>query len=54
MDPKVEKLRALRAESQMGGGKARLERQRAKGKMTAHERIELLLDKGSLDRKSVV
>ncbi len=47
MDPKIEKLRALRAESQMGGGKVRLEKQRAKGKMTAHERIETLLDKGS-------
>jgi acetyl-CoA carboxylase carboxyltransferase component len=31
----------------MGGGQARIDRQRAKGKMTAHERIELLLDKGS-------
>ncbi len=47
MNPKIENLRELRAESQMGGGQARIDRQRAKGKMTAHERIELLLDKGS-------
>jgi acetyl-CoA carboxylase carboxyltransferase component len=47
MNPKIENLRELRAESQMGGGQARIDRQRSKGKMTAHERIELLLDKGS-------
>ncbi|MCP4424169.1 MAG: acyl-CoA carboxylase subunit beta [Chloroflexi bacterium] len=47
MDPKIEKLRELRAQSHAGGGEARMARQRAKGKMTAHERIELLLDKGS-------
>ena len=47
MDPKIKNLRELRAQSQMGGGPERIERQRAKGKMTAHERIELLLDKGS-------
>ncbi len=47
MNPKIEKLRQMRAESQMGGGPERVERQRTKGKMTAHERIELLLDKGS-------
>jgi len=47
MDPKIEKLRDMRAESHAGGGEARVAKQRAKGKMTAHERIELLLDKGS-------
>ncbi|UCC55038.1 MAG: acyl-CoA carboxylase subunit beta [Anaerolineaceae bacterium] len=47
MNPKIEKLHRLRHESKMGGGEARIARQRAKGKMTAHERIELLLDKGS-------
>jgi propionyl-CoA carboxylase beta chain len=30
-----------------GGGEERMQKQRAKGKMTAHERLELLLDKGS-------
>ena len=44
---KIEKLRQLRTQSQLGGGPARIERQRAAGKMTAHERINLLLDRGS-------
>ena len=47
MDPKIERLHQLRLESKMGGGEERIARQRAKGKMTAHERIEVLLDKGS-------
>lgn len=46
-NPKIEKLHRLRHESKMGGGEERIARQRAKGKMTAHERIEILLDKGS-------
>ena len=46
-NPKIEKLHRLRHESKMGGGEERIARQRAKGKMTAHERIEMLLDKGS-------
>jgi acetyl-CoA carboxylase carboxyltransferase component len=44
---KVEELRRLRALSQKGGGEERIEKQREAGKMTAHARIELLLDKGS-------
>jgi acetyl-CoA carboxylase carboxyltransferase component len=39
MNPKIEKLHRLRHESKMGGGEARIARQRAKGKMTAHERL---------------
>jgi acetyl-CoA carboxylase carboxyltransferase component len=46
-NPKIEQLHRLREESQQGGGPARVKRQREKGKMTAHERIDLLLDKGS-------
>jgi len=46
-DPKIEQLRELRKESQQGGGPARIKRQREKGKLTARERIDLLLDKGS-------
>ncbi|MCB8923175.1 MAG: acyl-CoA carboxylase subunit beta [Ardenticatenaceae bacterium] len=44
---KLEKLNQLRAQSQSGGGEARIARQKAKGKMTARERIDLLLDRGS-------
>jgi acetyl-CoA carboxylase carboxyltransferase component len=47
MNPKIEQLRKLRRESEAGGGEERMQKQRAKGKMTAHERLELLLDKGS-------
>ncbi|MBE2225212.1 MAG: methylmalonyl-CoA carboxyltransferase, partial [Anaerolineae bacterium] len=47
MDPKLEKLNKMRAKSQQGGGEKRIAQQKAKGKMTARERIDLLLDKGS-------
>ena len=44
MDDALEKLRALRHESTLGGGEARLEAQHARGKLSARERIDLLLD----------
>ncbi len=44
---KIEKLNQLRAQSQLGGGEKRIARQKARGKMTARERIDLLLDSGS-------
>ncbi|MFN2190088.1 MAG: acyl-CoA carboxylase subunit beta [Candidatus Promineifilaceae bacterium] len=43
----VDELRRLRALSHQGGGEERIKKQKAGGKMTAHERIELLLDRGS-------
>lgn len=46
-DPKAEKLIEMRAQAQLGGGEARIEKQRKQGKMTARERIEVLLDRGS-------
>jgi acetyl-CoA carboxylase carboxyltransferase component len=46
-DHKIEELRRLRIESQQGGGPERFRRQRERGKLTARERIGLLLDKGS-------
>ncbi len=46
-DPKVQKLREMRAKAREGGGQARIERQHAKGKWTARERIEKLVDPGS-------
>ncbi len=45
-DP-VERLRERRASAHMGGGAARIEAQHKKGKYTARERLELLLDPGS-------
>ncbi|MGL4322085.1 MAG: carboxyl transferase domain-containing protein, partial [Paracoccaceae bacterium] len=42
-------LEARRAVARAGGGKARIEAQHAKGKLTARERIDLLLDEGSFE-----
>jgi len=49
MDTKAKKamLTSLRAESLLGGGQDRIDAQHAKGKMTARERIDALVDKGS-------
>ncbi len=42
-----EKLEQLRAEALLGGGAERIEGQHKKGKLTARERIDLLMDEGS-------
>jgi len=44
---KIEYLRRLRDQAQAGGGAERIELQHQRGRLTARERIELLLDKGS-------
>jgi acetyl-CoA carboxylase carboxyltransferase component len=43
----LERLRALEAQARLGGGARRVERQHAKGKYTARERLEILLDPGT-------
>ncbi|GAB4346670.1 MAG: acyl-CoA carboxylase subunit beta [Candidatus Abyssubacteria bacterium] len=43
----LEKLRKLQEEALLGGGQKRIEEQHEKGKLTARERIDLLLDKDS-------
>ncbi len=45
----LDHLETLRAEARLGGGQARIDKQHAKGVMTARERIDLLLDKGSFE-----
>src|SRR5437868_1697193 len=45
--PAREKLAALDAQAELGGGLERIEKQHQEGKLTARERIELLLDPGS-------
>jgi propionyl-CoA carboxylase beta chain len=45
----IEQLDAKRTAARMGGGEARIEKQHAKGKLTARERIELLLDDDSFE-----
>ncbi len=47
LNPKIEQLRELKHQSKQGGGEARLKAQRDKGKLTARDRIEILLDEGS-------
>lgn len=47
MKEKIEKLKALNHKAELGGGEDRIAKQHAAGKLTARERIELLLEKGS-------
>jgi acetyl-CoA carboxylase carboxyltransferase component len=46
-DPRIVHLRSLRQEARLGGGAERIAKQHAKGKMTPHERLDLLLDPGT-------
>ncbi len=48
-EEKLEKLERLHKEAELGGGEKRIESQHAKGKLTARERISLLLDEGSFE-----
>jgi propionyl-CoA carboxylase beta chain len=53
MREKLDLLERRRAESELGGGAARLKAQHDKGKLSARERLDVLLDEGSfveLDR----
>lgn len=49
MDQHLNRLNALREEALKGGGEKRIEAQHAKGKLTARERLNLLLDPGSFE-----
>lgn len=46
---KIRKLIELRNEARMGGGEVRIDKQHEQGKMTARERIEMLVDDGSFE-----
>ena len=53
LEEKLKRLEELKRESELGGGEKRLKAQHAKGKLSARERLDLLLDDGSfveLDR----
>ncbi len=53
VDDKIKRLKNMDSQAKLGGGQKRVEEQHAKGKLTARERVELLLDEGSfseLDR----
>jgi acetyl-CoA carboxylase carboxyltransferase component len=49
MTDKLNKLKRLREQAALGGGPDRIQRHKQKGKLTARERIELFLDKGSFE-----
>ena len=44
---RVEQLRELRRQARLGGGRTRIDRQHAANKLTARERLDLLLDPGT-------
>jgi propionyl-CoA carboxylase beta chain len=47
-------LQDLRTEAQQGGGPAKADEQHARGKLTARERIEVLLDEGSFEEFDIL
>ena len=49
VDEKINHLRELNNQAKLGGGQKRIEEQHAKGKRTARERIDLLLDPESFN-----
>ncbi len=46
-EERLVRLRVMREQSRLGGGEARIEQQHARGKLTARERLDMLLDPGS-------
>ena len=46
-NPKIQELRDKKAQSRQGGGHDRILKQHEKGRLTARERLDILLDKGS-------
>ncbi|MCB0118806.1 MAG: hypothetical protein KDD72_07240 [Anaerolineales bacterium] len=44
---KIQQLNDLKAQTRLGGGQARIDAQHKKGRLTARERLDLLLDRGS-------
>jgi len=49
IENKLDRLAKLEKEAKAGGGEKRIQQQHAKGKLTARERIDLLLDAGSFE-----
>ena len=45
----LEELERRRAAARMGGGEKRIEAQHKKGRLTARERLDILLDPGSVE-----
>src|SRR3990172_8270747 len=47
IDEETSDLQRLKEQSRLGGGKERIEAQHARGKLTARERLNILLDEGT-------
>ena len=54
IENRLEDLRRWRERAREGGGAERIQRQHASGKLTARERVDLLLDKGSFAEVDMV
>lgn len=48
-DPRIIELREVRNKARIGGGQKRIDTQHAKGKLTARERLDVLLDPGTFN-----
>jgi propionyl-CoA carboxylase beta chain len=53
MKDKIKNLRELKEEATLGGGAEKIDSQHKKGKLTARERIDLLLDQGSFEEMDI-
>jgi propionyl-CoA carboxylase beta chain len=53
MKDKIDRLLQNKEQARQGGGKDRIESQHKKGKLTARERIELLVDEGSFEEVDI-
>lgn len=53
MQEKIDEVLKKKEEAKLGGGKERIKSQHDKGKLTARERIELLVDEGSFEELDI-
>ena len=53
MQNKIDELQEKKAKAKLGGGADKIEKQHEKGKLTARERIELLVDEGSFEELDI-
>ena len=49
MSANIAEMESRRAAAHLGGGQRRIDAQHGKGKLTARERLEILLDEGSFE-----
>ncbi len=53
MQNKIDELQEKKTKAKLGGGTEKIEKQHEKGKLTARERIELLVDEGSFEELDI-